>query len=72
MKTIYNRPSVAGAVPIDLVIQVYTNKRMLVGVYLDPRQSSTTSKSAESGNYEAYVNVLFWGEGGGGGETKLN
>ena len=31
---------------------------MLVGIYLDPRQSSTTSKSAESGNYEAFVVVL--------------
>ena len=29
---------------IDLVIYVYTNKRMLVGVYLDPRRSSSTSK----------------------------
>ena len=28
---------------------------MLVGVYLDPRPSSTTSQSAESGNYEAFV-----------------
>ena len=28
---------------------------MLVGAYLDPIQSSTTSKSAESGNYEAFV-----------------
>ena len=36
---------------IDLVILVYTNKQMLVGVYLDPRGSSTTSKSAESGKY---------------------
>ena len=32
---------------------------MLVGVYLDPRRSSTTSKSAESGNYEAFVMVLY-------------
>jgi hypothetical protein len=32
---------------------------MLVGVYLDPRQSSTTSKSAESGKYEAFVMVLY-------------
>ena len=32
---------------------------MLVGVYLDPRQSSTTSKSAESGNYEAFVVVHY-------------
>ena len=32
---------------------------MLVGVYLDPRRSSTTSKSAESGNYEAFVVVLY-------------
>ena len=30
---------------------------MLVGVYLDPRQSSDTSKSAKSGNYEAVVLV---------------
>ena len=44
---------------IDLVIQVYTNKPMLVGLYLDPRRSSTTSKSAESGNYEAFVMVLY-------------
>ena len=44
--------------PIDLVIYVYTNKQMLVGVYLDPRQSSTTSKSAESRDYEAFVVVL--------------
>ena len=28
---------------------------MLAGLYLDPRWSSTTSKSAESGNYEAFV-----------------
>ena len=32
---------------------------MLVGVYLDPRQSSITSKSKESGNYEAFVVVHF-------------
>ena len=32
---------------------------MLVGVYLDPRQSSTTSKSAESGNYEVFVVILY-------------
>ena len=32
---------------------------MLVGVYLDPRQSSTTSKSAENGSYEAFVTVLY-------------
>ena len=31
---------------------------MLVGVYLDPRRSLTTSKFAESGNYEAFVMVL--------------
>ena len=44
---------------INLVIYVYTNKQMLVGVHLDPRRSSTTSKSAESGNYEAIVMVLY-------------
>ena len=33
---------------------------MLVGVYLDPMRSSTTSKSAESGNYEALVMVLYY------------
>ena len=32
---------------------------MLVGVYLDTRRSSTTSKYAESGNYEAFVMVLY-------------
>ena len=32
---------------------------MLVGVYLDPRRSSTTSKYAESGNYEAFVVVHY-------------
>ena len=32
---------------------------MLVGVYLDPRRSSTNSKSAESGNYEAFGMVLY-------------
>ena len=32
---------------------------MLVGVYLDPRRSSTNSKSAESDNYEAFVTVLY-------------
>ena len=42
---------------IDLVIQVYTNKLMLVGVFLDPRRSSSTSKFAESGTYEAFVVV---------------
>ena len=41
------------------VLQVYTNKQMLVGVYLDPRRSSTPSKSAENGNYEAFVMVLY-------------
>ena len=51
----YNSPSSA----IDLVIEVYTNKQMLVGVYQDPRRSSTTSKSAESGNYEAFVTVFY-------------
>ena len=30
---------------------------MFVGVYLDPRRSSTPSKSAESGKYEAFVVV---------------
>ena len=44
---------------MDLVIYVYTNKQMLVGVYLDPRRSSTNSKSAESGNYEAFGMVLY-------------
>ena len=33
---------------------------MLVGVYLDPRRSSTTSKSAESENYEVFVMVLYF------------
>ena len=33
---------------------------MLGGVYLDPRRSSTTSKSAESGNYEAFVVVHYF------------
>ena len=32
---------------------------MLVGVYLEPRQASDSSKSAESGNYEAFVVVLY-------------
>ena len=32
---------------------------MLVGVYLDPRLSSTTSKSAESGNHGAFVVVHY-------------
>ena len=32
---------------------------MLVGVYLDPRRSFTTSNSAESRNYEAFVMVLY-------------
>ena len=32
---------------------------MLVGVYLDPRQSSTTLKPTESGNYKAFVVVHF-------------
>ena len=32
---------------------------MLVGVCLDPRRSSTTSKAAESGNYEDFVVVQF-------------
>ena len=51
---------------------------MLVGVYIDLRQSSTTSKSAESGNEEAFVIVLychFFYEVDNvleGGETKLN
>ena len=40
-------------------ILVYTNKQMLVEVYLDPRRSYTTSKSAESGNQEAFVMVLY-------------
>ena len=33
---------------------------MLVGVYLDPSWSYTTSKSVESGNYEAFVMVLYF------------
>ena len=37
-------------------IQKQTN---VVGVYLDPRRSSTTSKSTESGNYEAFVVVHY-------------
>ena len=41
------RRTVASMRSIDLVIQVYTNKQMPVGVCLDPRRSSTTSKSAE-------------------------
>ena len=50
---------------------------MLVGVYLDPRRSSTTSKSAERGNYEAFVMVLYChfikrSNVLVGGETKLN
>ena len=32
---------------------------MLVGVYLGPRRSSTPSKYAESGNYEAFVMVCY-------------
>ena len=32
---------------------------MLVGVYLDPRRYSMTSKSVENGNYEAFVVVLY-------------
>ena len=32
---------------------------MIVGVHLDPRWSSTTSKSAKSGNYEAFVMVFY-------------
>ena len=38
--------------PIDLVIQVNTNKLMLVIVYLDRRRVSDTSKSAETVNYK--------------------
>ena len=37
---------------IDLVIYVYTNNQMLVGVYLDPRRASSTSnlgQTVESG-----------------------
>jgi hypothetical protein len=44
---------------IHLAIKVYTNKQMLVRVYLDPRRSSTTPKSAESGNYETFLMVLY-------------
>ena len=32
---------------------------MLVGVYIDPRWSSDTSKFAESGSYEAFVVVHY-------------
>ena len=55
------RPRVGSCRPLcsvdamDLVIQVYTDKQRLVRVYLDARRSSTTSKSAENGNYEAFV-----------------
>ena len=45
---------------IDLVIQVYTNKRMLVRVYLDPRRSSTTSKSAELLQKVGIMKPLIW------------
>ena len=34
---------------------VYINKPMLVRVYLDPRQPSSTSRSEESGKYEVFV-----------------
>ena len=50
----------ATVIKIDLVILVCTNKQLLVGAYLDPRQSSTNSKYAESGNYEALVVVYFY------------
>ena len=42
-----------------IYLGTYTNKQMLVGVYLDPRQASDTSKSAESGNYRAFVVVNY-------------
>ena len=32
---------------------------MLVGIYLNHKRSSTNSKSAESGNYEAFVMVFY-------------
>ena len=41
----------------NLVIQVYTNKQMLVGVYLDPRRAFDPSKSSEIWNYEALAVV---------------
>ena len=41
----------------DLAINIYTNKQKLVGVYLDPRQTSDTSMSAENWNYEDIVVV---------------
>ena len=50
---------IAGRAAIDLVIKLYTNKQMLIGAYLDPRRSSTTSKSALIGNYEAFVVMLY-------------
>ena len=34
--------------PIDLVIKIYTNKRMLVRVYLDSKWAYSTSKSGTS------------------------
>ena len=33
---------------------------MLVGVYQDPRRSSDTSKSAEGGNYGAFVVIHYY------------
>ena len=35
--------------PIDLVIQVYTNKQMFVRVYLDPRQAYGTNSEKSLG-----------------------
>ena len=33
---------------------------MLVGVYQDPRRSSDTSKSAEGGNYGAFIVIHYY------------
>ena len=43
----------------DLVIYV-DKKKMLVGVYLDPRRSSSTSKSAEGLQKVGVMKPLFW------------
>ena len=37
-----------GPFKIDLVIEVYTNKQQLVGVYLDKGRVSDTTESAEA------------------------
>ena len=41
-------------------IEVYTNKQMLIGVYLDARQSSSTSKSAEGLQKVGIMKRLLW------------